>query len=388
MIPALYLDPKLALASCEPIAVVGKKRPRAAEKEAPARVVKKNRQDDVLKAIGDKPVTERHILETVGDNRYTREILRRLMALEVVQRMGRGGSNDPFLYRVVKSASEVLEAGIVDPASDIRMQRIENKILALLAQEEGFVTEKQIRSIVGDNTGTGKALRRLVKNSRVLRVGRGGAGDPFTYQANKDAEVPFSLDATTKTTETSSSNNSSSTTPVKKQPEEPESRCMSPMSPCEQRGDELEDFKALSDRSTVASSKNSVTDETCDEQDRFDDEEKMSDASSAEEEEEAGSIDLRGVVSKLIAQHGAESHLDRYLKSACHDLEREVSSSLSHSEDEMDAFGIVEVEDDASLDGGDDCDAMQEVPEGMIAMASWVPAGADGDNEFVDSLLA
>lgn len=173
----------------ELVDVVGRKRARS---EAPAsaatpKCAKKNRQDDVLKAIGDKPVTERHILEQVGDNRYTREILRRLMALEVVQRVGKGGSNDPFLYKFVRTPEEALDLGKVDPAVDIRMQRIENKIIALLREQEGFVTEKEIRAIVGDNTGTGKALRRLVKNLRVERIGRGGAGNPFTYKINQEA---------------------------------------------------------------------------------------------------------------------------------------------------------------------------------------------------------
>merc|ERR1719199_2090534 len=169
--------------------VVGKKRARTEPEHTtpPPKSAKKNRQDDVLRAIGDRPVTERHILEQVGDNRYTREILRRLMALEVVQRLGKGGSNDPFLYKFVRTPEEALEMGMVDPTVDIRMQRIENKIIALLADQDGFVTEKQIRASVGDNTGTGKALRRLVKNSRVERLGRGGAGNPFTYQLSQTA---------------------------------------------------------------------------------------------------------------------------------------------------------------------------------------------------------
>lgn len=172
----------------ELVDVVSRKRPRSESADAaPQKSAKKNRQDDVLKAIGDKPVTERHILEQVGDNRYTREILRRLMALEVVQRVGKGGSNDPYLYKFVRTPEEALDLGKVDPAVDIRMQRIENKIIALLREQDGFVTEKQIRAVVGDNTGTGKALRRLVNNSRVERIGRGGAGNPFTYKLNEDA---------------------------------------------------------------------------------------------------------------------------------------------------------------------------------------------------------
>jgi len=178
----------VASSGFELVDVVSRKRARSeSNQNATPKSAKKNRQDDVLKAIGDQPVTERHILEQVGDNRYTREILRRLMALEVVQRVGKGGSNDPYLYKFVRTPEEALDLGKVDPAVDIRMQRIENKIIALLGEQDGFVTEKQIRAIVGDNTGTGKALRRLVNNSRVQRIGRGGAGNPFTYKINEDA---------------------------------------------------------------------------------------------------------------------------------------------------------------------------------------------------------
>ena len=100
------------------LAEASKKRPRRdADAEAPpksAKSAKKNRQDDVIKAIGSTPVTERHILQQVGDNRYTREILRRLMSLEVVQRLGKGGANDPFLYKFVRTPEEPLAVLIAD----------------------------------------------------------------------------------------------------------------------------------------------------------------------------------------------------------------------------------------------------------------------------------
>lgn len=103
---------------CEsPDEAVGKKRTRPAS-EIAQRAAKKNRQDDVIKAMGDKACTERTILGAVGDNRYTREILRRLMALQVVTRVGKGGSNDPFLYRVVKGAC-IEEMLLVDPALEV-----------------------------------------------------------------------------------------------------------------------------------------------------------------------------------------------------------------------------------------------------------------------------
>lgn len=170
-----------------PAEVVGKKRTRPTA-ETPQKASKKNRQDDVIKAMGDKPCTERTILEAVGDNRYTREILRRLMALQVVTRVGKGGSNDPFLYRVVKGAC-IEEMLLVDPALEVRLQRIEVKIIALLAEAGTNITEKVIRAQVGDNTGTGKALRRLVAAGSVIREGRGGAGNPFTYKQSDTCVV-------------------------------------------------------------------------------------------------------------------------------------------------------------------------------------------------------
>eukprot|EP00960_Hanusia_phi_P067540 766653-Hanusia_phi.AAC.2 len=141
-----------------------------------------NKQDDILRAIGDQPVTERQILSAVGDNRYTREILRRLMALSVVERMGKGGSSEPFLYKVVRSPSEALREGRKDPVVEVRLKRVEDKIISFFKLNRELVTEKAIRSCIGDNTGTGKALRRLVSTRRILRIGKGGAGSPFLYR--------------------------------------------------------------------------------------------------------------------------------------------------------------------------------------------------------------
>ena len=174
--------------ACEPAVGLKRSRPEEEPEVKTPKTVKRsaNRQSDVLRCIVGQPVTERAILEQCGDNRYTREILRRLMALGSVERIGRGGANDPYRYRFLCTPEEAIEQGREDPAVNIRMQRIETKILALLGEREGFVTEKDIRSVVGDNTGTGKALRNLVKTSRVLRIGRGGVGDPFTYKAGRE----------------------------------------------------------------------------------------------------------------------------------------------------------------------------------------------------------
>ncbi|EKX44771.1 hypothetical protein GUITHDRAFT_163442 [Guillardia theta CCMP2712] len=143
-----------------------------------------NKQEDILRAIGDQPVTERQILSAVGDNRYTREILRRLMALSVVERMGKGGSSEPFLYKVVRSPSEALREGLKDPVVEMRLKRVEDRIISFFKLHQELVTEKVIRSFIGDNTGTGKALRRLVSSRRIHRIGKGGAGNPFLYRLN------------------------------------------------------------------------------------------------------------------------------------------------------------------------------------------------------------
>lgn len=167
---------------------LSKKRCRDEPESTTPKTAKKpaNRQSHVIKCIRDSPsATERTILEQCGDNRYTREILRRLIVLESVQRLGKGGANDPFRYEFVRSPEESMRDGKEDPAVNIRMQRIEKKIMAALDERKDYITEKEIRATVGDNTGTGRALRNLVKTSRVHRAGKGGAGDPFTYQASK-----------------------------------------------------------------------------------------------------------------------------------------------------------------------------------------------------------
>ena len=152
---------------------------------------KLKRQQEVMHAIGSGNVTEKSILDRVGDSRYTREILRRLLAQGVVIRVGKGGSNDPFLYTIVagmvsEDGNIIASSSLVDPGLEVRLKRIETKILGLLSTSNEFTTEKYIRTQVGDNTGTGKALRRLVVSGRVLREGKGGVGDPFRYRYCSD----------------------------------------------------------------------------------------------------------------------------------------------------------------------------------------------------------
>jgi hypothetical protein len=57
-----------------------------------------------------------------------------------------------------------------------------------LLDEPGFTTEKVIRKSVGDNTGTGKAIRRLVTTGKVVREGRGGVGDPYRYKLSDEEQ--------------------------------------------------------------------------------------------------------------------------------------------------------------------------------------------------------
>eukprot|EP00282_Hemiselmis_andersenii_P003287 CAMPEP_0114127500 /NCGR_PEP_ID=MMETSP0043_2-20121206/10412_1 /TAXON_ID=464988 /ORGANISM="Hemiselmis andersenii, Strain CCMP644" /LENGTH=284 /DNA_ID=CAMNT_0001220587 /DNA_START=16 /DNA_END=867 /DNA_ORIENTATION=+ len=145
------------------------------------------RQEEVMRAIGRASVTEKCVLEKVGDSRYTREILRRLLAQGIVNRKGKGGSNDPFLYTIntchLNCDGGLAETpNLVDPGLEVRLKRIEAKITELLIAQKDCTTEKFIRMVVGDNTGTGKAIRRLVSNGRVLRVGKGGVGDPYRYR--------------------------------------------------------------------------------------------------------------------------------------------------------------------------------------------------------------
>jgi hypothetical protein len=129
---------------------------------------KNNRQANLIAAIGADSVTERQILDRVGDNRYSREILRKLTAMSVVQRTGRGGSNDPYRY-YVSNIQDLDDPCILDPILERRMKKIESKIIKSLSEENASVTrsERYIRDVVGDNTGTGKALRRMVQSAKV-----------------------------------------------------------------------------------------------------------------------------------------------------------------------------------------------------------------------------
>ncbi len=183
----------------------------------------KTRQTDLITAMGAEAATERQILNRVGDTRYTRELLRKLISMNIVERTGKGGLHDPFLYKLSPFLGAFDFSCVQDPVLERRMKRIEGKILELLSDHDRMVarSERCIRAVVGDNTGTGKALRRLVKSSKVVRhaatnfhpqrprtcstrtqhlnltparrqvvrIGKGGAGNPFTYRLG-DALLP------------------------------------------------------------------------------------------------------------------------------------------------------------------------------------------------------
>lgn len=128
----------------------------------------KTRQSDLLAALSAEPVTERHLLDRVGDTRYIREILRKLIAMNVVERTGRGGVHDPFRYRVSRFIGAYDFSSAEDPVLERRMNKIEGSILKMLSQDPTVAcSERCIRDAVGNNTGTGKALRRLVRSAKV-----------------------------------------------------------------------------------------------------------------------------------------------------------------------------------------------------------------------------
>ena len=90
---------------------------------------------------------------------------------------------------------------MTDIGLELRLLRVATKIKGLVCEARDGLTEKEIRSVVGDNVGTGKALRSLISQGHVKRMGRGrsialrfaqpwlardkpagGSGDPFVYE--------------------------------------------------------------------------------------------------------------------------------------------------------------------------------------------------------------
>ena len=126
------------------------------------------RQTDLIAALSSEPATERQILDRVGNTRYTREILRKLIFMNVVERLGKGGAHEPYRYRMSRYFSPQELSRAKDPILERRMSKIETVIVSMLSKDPTKAySERCIRDIVGDNTGTGKALRRLVKSLKV-----------------------------------------------------------------------------------------------------------------------------------------------------------------------------------------------------------------------------
>jgi len=55
----------------------------------------------------------------------------------------------------------------------LRLLRVATKIKDLVCDSHNGMTEKEIRLVVGDNVGTGKALRSLISQGHLKRMGRG-----------------------------------------------------------------------------------------------------------------------------------------------------------------------------------------------------------------------
>lgn len=54
-------------------------------------------------------------------------------------------------------------------------------LIHTLIYSDGPAKESEIRTAIGDDPNTSKALRRMVANRIVIKCGKGGKGDPFVY---------------------------------------------------------------------------------------------------------------------------------------------------------------------------------------------------------------
>ena len=137
----------------------------------------------ILEVLGSQAKTEKEILDAgVGDSRYAREVLRRLCAEGKIYRSGAGGGADPYRYTAARYYEGAQERRLEVPV-EVRLQRIAKRIQEVLmcAEEGNFLTERAIRAAVGDNIGTGKALRLLHRTGCIARMGKGGGTQPFQY---------------------------------------------------------------------------------------------------------------------------------------------------------------------------------------------------------------
>ena len=66
-----------------------------------------------------------------------------------------------------------IQGFVTDIGLELRLFRVATKIKHLVCESHEGMTEKEIRSVVGDNVGTGKALRSLISQGHLKRMGRG-----------------------------------------------------------------------------------------------------------------------------------------------------------------------------------------------------------------------
>jgi hypothetical protein len=142
-------------------------------------------KDNILKSLASDYLTEKEIFRDVGDTRYTREVVRALLAEAKIYRVGKGGQCDPFRYVAAEfydGADKLPEGFVKDLGLERRLLGVATGIKHLLCEARDGLTEKEIKSVVGNNVGTGKALRDLISLGHVRRMGRGGYADPYVYE--------------------------------------------------------------------------------------------------------------------------------------------------------------------------------------------------------------
>ena len=78
------------------------------------------KKDNILKSLASQHLTEKEILRDVGDSRYTREVLRKLLAEAKIYRVGKGYDVDLFCGSniITKCEPNVLTRGVFRGAGD------------------------------------------------------------------------------------------------------------------------------------------------------------------------------------------------------------------------------------------------------------------------------
>ncbi|KAJ9524422.1 hypothetical protein QJQ45_019398 [Haematococcus lacustris] len=103
---------------------------------------------------------------------------------------GAGGTGGGAVAGGQFGASGALEGGSLlppkprkprDPAMISKVQQCAGAIMRMVGTRT--IYERQIRETLGNNPDTSKALRLLMTQGKLARVGAGGRGDPFAYKA-------------------------------------------------------------------------------------------------------------------------------------------------------------------------------------------------------------